>query len=383
MQSTHSMQPFKLERYFAMYEFSTKYLLCVSDCEALAMGDVVAMADAECQALWSGLKLGYTESQGLPLLRQEVVKAMYPSLTSEQVLVLAPEEGIYLSMRALLQPSDHVVCVTPGYQSLYEIARSIGCDVTPWNVREIKDHPNHAQEFNIDELEALLRPNTKLVVINFPHNPTGLTLTRAQLDRIVALCQARGAYLFSDEMYRYLEHDASTRLPPACELYDRAISLFGMSKSFGMPGLRVGWIATKDKAAFARVAELKDYTTICSSAPSEILALIGLRAREQLIARNVATIKRGLAAVQAFMDKHRDKFAFHAPTAGPIAFPKILIPGMTASAYSDMLVRDAGILLLPSGLYEVEDNRFRVSFGRVNTPEVVEAWDAFVNQAGK
>ncbi|GLE06542.1 hypothetical protein PINS_up015868 [Pythium insidiosum] len=186
------MQPFKLERYFAMYEFSTKYLLCVSDCEALAMGDVVAMADAECQALWSR-----------PQARIHRECSCSP-----------PEEGIYLSMRALLQPSDHVVCVTPGYQSLYEIGctPSIGCDVTPWNVREIKDHPNHAQEFNIDELEALLRPNTKLVVINFPHNPTGLTLTRAQLDRIVALCQARGAYLFSDEMYRYLEHDASTRL---------------------------------------------------------------------------------------------------------------------------------------------------------------------------
>ncbi|DAZ96642.1 TPA: hypothetical protein N0F65_005821 [Lagenidium giganteum] len=374
------LQPFKLERFFAKYEFNTKYLLCVSDCEALQMSDIVAKADAESKQLWDNLKLTYTESQGLPALREEIVTAMYPTLESKDVIVLAPEEGIYLTMHALLKSSDHVVSITPGYQSLYEIARAIGCDVTLWNTRDIPNHPHHAQEFSIDDLEKLLQPNTKMVVINFPHNPTGLTLTTSELQRIVDLCKARGIYLFSDEMYRFLEHDPATRLPPAVALYDKAICLSGMSKAFGMPGIRVGWIASQDASVIARVAELKDYTTICTSGPSEILALMGLRARDELVSANLAIIKRGLDAIEAFMAMHSDKFAFQRPSAGPIAFPKLLIPGTTASAYCDTLVRDAGILLLPSSLYDVEDNRFRISFGRAITPEVVRVWDEFVSK---
>ena len=125
------LPPFALERYFARHEFSCPYLLCCSDSEPVLMTSLLQLADDECRAAWDGLRLAYTESQGLPALR-EAVAALYMSVKPDQVVISAPEEGIFLAMQALLQPGDHAVCTAPGYQSLHEIARSIGCEVDLW-----------------------------------------------------------------------------------------------------------------------------------------------------------------------------------------------------------------------------------------------------------
>jgi aspartate/methionine/tyrosine aminotransferase len=126
--------PFKLERYFARHEFKARYLLSASDCEALSMKELLALADEDGLARWQSLSLGYTESLGLPVLRSEIAR-LYQAVPAEHILTLTPEEGIYIAMQALLKPGDHVICLFPAYQSLYEIARSIGCEVTPWMLR--------------------------------------------------------------------------------------------------------------------------------------------------------------------------------------------------------------------------------------------------------
>ena len=159
--------PFQLERYFAKYEFSARYLLSSSDCEAVSMADLLAKADRDISLLWEELKLGYTESWGHPLLR-EAIAELYTDLEAKDVLVIVPEEGIFLSMHALLDPGDHVVCTYPGYQSLHEVARSIGCELSTWEPDE-----GRGWFFNIQDLGSLMREGTKLVVVNFPHNPTG------------------------------------------------------------------------------------------------------------------------------------------------------------------------------------------------------------------
>jgi aspartate/methionine/tyrosine aminotransferase len=228
------LTPFKLERYFARFEFSAPYLLCCSDPESLKMKELVEMADAESRELWDNLSLSYTESAGHPLLLQEIAK-QYPSLTQENIIALAPEEGIYLAMRAMLKPGDHVVVSCPGYQSLTEVAESMGCKVTRWEPTELETDDCKLQ-FDLDQLENLIKglPSVALVVVNFPHNPTGCMLTAQEWERVMSLCKScnnnEGCYLFSDEMYRLLEFDPSIRLPPACELYDKAVCLSGMSK---------------------------------------------------------------------------------------------------------------------------------------------------------
>ena len=288
------IEPFTLERYFAKHEFSARYLLSCSDCEAIGMAELLEMADAETLRMWENLRFGYTESAGHPALRESIA-AIYRGIGADEILVTVPEEGIFLLMQALLGPGDHVICTFPGYQSLYALARAIGCRVTLWQPEE-----DRGWHFSIRQLASMIRDDTRLVVVNFPHNPTGFLPTRHAWERLVDAVRRKGAYLLSDEMYRFLEVDPEATLPAACEGYRRAVSLFGLSKSFGLPGLRIGWVATRDPDIRRRMGALKDYTTICNSAPSEILGLMAVRGREAIIGRQRARIRKNLAVLDEF-----------------------------------------------------------------------------------
>lgn len=367
------LKPFKLERYFAKYEFSVKYLLSSSDCDGLSQSEVVSWADEETKQLWDNLKLGYTESQGLPLLRQEIVK-LYKGITSENVLIVAPEEGIFIALNSLLERGDHVICTFPGYQSLYEVAEGVGCEVTRWE-------PDEAQGWRFDPefLTKNIKPNTKLIVFNFPHNPTGFLAPKEDFDRIIKIAKEHNLYVFSDEMYRFLEYNSEDRLPSACEVYDKAVTLFGMSKTLGLAGLRLGWVITKDQEAYQKMATFKDYTTICSSAPSEILSLIALRARDKIIQRHLDRINKNLKLADAFFNNHQDVFSWIRPKAGTIAFPK-LNSGKDSFEFCERVIKEAGIMLLPSTVYDYDNMHFRLGFGRENFPEALSAFESYIKQ---
>ena len=423
--------PFALERFFARYEFSARYLLSASDCQGPAMAELLAAADDRLRARWENLRLGYTESQGLPDLRAEIA-ALYGEVHAEQVLdaekvlVAAPEEAIFLTMHALLAPGDHVICTFPGYQSLYELARSIGCEVDLWQPEETGTGtaagaadgtaagavgaptawtpgaeavgaPATTWRFDPAGLETLIRPNTKLVVWNFPHNPTGALPSAGDFSRMVDAVARVGAWLFSDEMYRLLEPAPEWRLPAAVDLYERAVSLAGMSKAFGLAGLRIGWVAARDLALLERIKSLKDYTTICSSAPSELLALMALRARDGILAANVARIGRNVRAAAVFFDRHRDVFGWLPPQAGTVCFPRLVAatgagedgvarsgvprqgeapPG--AEAFCARLLERTGVLLLPSTVYGYGDSHFRLGLGREDFSAGLEVLDDYL-----
>jgi aspartate/methionine/tyrosine aminotransferase len=190
------------------------------------------------------------------------------------------------------------------------------------------------------------------------------------------LAQARGVVLFSDEVYRESEYDPATRLPAACDVSESALSLGVLSKTYGLPGLRIGWIATHDAELYQQLAGLKDYTTICNSAPSELLAEVALRHRESLAGRNVARIKRNLSLLSAFFSRHQELLSWQPPKAGPIAFPRLL-QGEVGD-FCDRLVREASVLLLPGAIYDDAGNHFRLGFGRENMPEALERWEAWL-----
>lgn len=365
------LPPFKLERYFAQYEFSTRYLLSSSDCDGLKMADVLALADAPTRALWDELALGYTESLGLPLLRSEIA-GMYSGIAPEQVLLITPEEGIFIALNTLLEKGDHVVCTFPGYQSLYEIAAGIGCEVTRWQPEEA-----NGWRFNPQTLERSIRPNTRLLIFNFPHNPTGYLPTAADFARILEIAREHDLYVLSDEMYRFLELDARDRLPSAPEVYPKAVSLCGMSKSFGMAGVRLGWLVTRDADWYARMAAFKDYTTICSSAPSEILSLIALRARQPILQMHLTRIERNLTLLDGFFERFAHRFQFQRPRAGTIGFARLL--GETSALnFCQRVVEQAGVMILPSTVYEYGDRHFRIGFGRENMPEALAALERYL-----
>jgi aspartate/methionine/tyrosine aminotransferase len=404
--------PFALERFFARHEFSARYLLSASDCQGPAMAELLAAADDRLRARWENLRLGYTESQGLPDLRAEIA-ALYGEVHAEQVLdaekvlVAAPEEAIFLTMHALLAPGDHVICTFPGYQSLYELARSIGCEVDFWEPAEpVGPAEEGGWRFDPAGLETLIRPDTRLVVWNFPHNPTGALPSAGAFSRMVDTVARVGAWLFSDEMYRLLEPAPEWRLPAAADLYERAVSLAGMSKAFGLAGLRIGWVAARDQALLERIKSLKDYTTICSSAPSELLALMALRSGESVLAANVARIDRNIRAATVFFDRHRDVFSWVPPQAGTVCFPRLgaatgvggggvagsgvgdgvagssgarrdgAPPG--AEAFCARLLEKTGALLLPSTVYGYGDSHFRLGLGREDFSTGLEVLDAYL-----
>ncbi len=365
--------PFKLERYFAQYEFSARYLLSSSDCDGLQQTELLKLADPETSRLWNELSLGYTESRGLPLLRSEVAK-LYDGITPDNVLIITPEEGIFIALNTILGKGDHVVCTYPGYQSLYEIAQGIGCDITKWEAEE-----KNGWRFDPDTLKNSIRPHTKLLIFNFPHNPTGYLPTKEDFRRIMEIAREHNLFVLSDEMYRLLEFDPNDRLPSAPEVYDNAVSLFGMSKTFGMAGVRIGWLITKNAAWYKKIVAFKDYTTICSSAPSEILSLIALRAKKQIIQNHLTRIKRNLGLLDTFFNAHKKQFSFVRPKAGTIGFPKIL-GGTGALDFCQKLVQTTGIMLLPAAVYDYGDTHFRIGFGRENMPEVLHTLDEYLQR---
>jgi aspartate/methionine/tyrosine aminotransferase len=362
--------PFKLERYFAEYEFTTDYLLCSSDCESMTAGELLDFepdGSREFAAQW----LGYTESQGGIQLRNAICR-VYESIEPGDVLVhTGAQEAIFLFMHAALQAGDHVVVHWPCYQSLMEVARSIGCEVSHWMARE-----ENGWALDVKELEILLRPNTRAIILNTPHNPTGYLMRRDEFEAVSAIAREAGVLLFSDEVYRESEYDPKDRLPAACDLGEHAISLGVMSKTYGLAGLRIGWIATHNQPIYARMASLKDYTTICNSAPSEFLATVGLRHRQRLIDRNLGIIKSNLELVEAFMGRHSDRFSMVSPQAGSMAFPRYAAGSV--DAFCDKLVREAGVLLLPGSVYDDDKNHFRLGLGRKNLPEALARLEDFV-----
>jgi aspartate/methionine/tyrosine aminotransferase len=366
--------PFKLERYFAEYEFKVRYLLSPSDCEGLEMASLLQMAGPECRNLWDNLKLSYTESSGHPLLRSEIAK-LYQGLTPENIMVAVPEEGIFIAMHTLLKPGDHVIAMFPAYQSLYELARSIGCQVTPWMVQP----GDQGWQLDLTRLEDSITPKTRLLVINFPHNPTGCLVSRSDLDQIVAFARRHGLYLFSDEMYRLLEYDPLRRLPPACSLYEKAVTLSGLSKSFALPGLRLGWLATRDKSFLEQCQSFKDYTTICASAPSEILGIIALRAKETILARNLEIIFSNLQYAEGFFARFQGYFTWIKPDAGSVAFPRW--KGKTSvEVFCQDVLDQQGVMIVPGSIFDYPGDHFRIGLGRKNFPEALEQVGVYLDR---
>lgn len=365
-----SLPPFLLERFFARHEFRAKFPLCCSDCESLSIGELLSL-EPEARARFEEHWLGYTETQGSPSLRQEICR-LYESIQPDDVLVHAgAEEAIFLFMHAALGAGDHVVAHAPRYQSLAEVARSLGCQVTPWQAREAA-----GWALDLEELRGHLRPNTRAVILNTPHNPTGYLMPRETLQALSGLCQERGILLFSDEVYRELEYDPTDRLPAACDFGEHAVSLGVMSKAYGLAGLRIGWVATRRTSLLTRMTELKDYTTICASAPSEFLAELALRHGAVLIDRNRGIIAANLAVLDGFFAAHADRLVWQRPKAGPIAFPRLI--GEDADAFCEALLERDGVLLLPGSVYGDAGSHFRIGFGRKNLPEAVARLETFL-----
>jgi aspartate/methionine/tyrosine aminotransferase len=366
--------PFATEQYFALYEFSTPHMLSSSDCETMPVRELLDLAGLTLDGLGE-LRLGYTESQGQPELRAAVA-AGYDQVSAEQVVVLtSPVEGIYLVMRTLLEPGNEVIVLTPAYDALKNMAEHVTGRVRTWELTPVEG----GWQLDFTALEEVVSDETRLIVVNFPHNPTGYLPTLAEFQALVDLCARHGVWLFCDEMYRGLEFGPVAALPSAADLYERAIVLSGLSKTHGLPGLRAGWLLIRDKPLRQALLNWKFYTTICPAGPTEYLALAALVASKPIVARNKALVRENVALADPFFARWPDLFTWRRPLAGSIAFVGLDVP--SATDYCHDLAQTAGVLLLPGACLGYEDRYVRFGFGRRGFAAALAHYEAHL--AGK
>ena len=376
-----SLPEFALEAYFARWEFTARHNLCASDMESLTLTDLLALGTPQQREAWDRLWLGYTETAGASTLRAAIA-GMYAGLEADDVAVtVGAGEAIFQSVRALLGPDDHAVTLIPNYQSLEAVAASI-CAVTGVPLDPAPES-EHGWSLDPDRIAAALRPNTKAIILNLPHNPTGYLPPRPVFDAIIDLARSRGIWILSDEVYRGLERREADRLPAAADAYERGLSVGVLSKAYGLPGLRLGWLACRDRDLLHRIERLKDYTTICTPAPSEALGAIALGARQTILGRNRALVARNLPLLEAFFARHANRFEWRTPAAGCIGFPRYL-GEEGVDAFADDLVERSGVLLLPARVYRsalgpVPADRFRIGFGRADMSEALAALEAHLS----
>lgn len=290
-----TLPEFRLETYLGRWEFAARHHLTASDAQTLSVGELLDLGGDEDREAFERLALSYTPTWGSAALL-EAVAATYDKVEPEHVLTFAgAEEAMFWALQELVGPGDHAVVTVPNYQSMETLTIATGADVDGLVLR-----PEERWALDLDALERLLRPETRLVAVNFPNNPTGAVPDAAAFRRLVDLCEERGIRLFSDEVYRGLELDPAATLPQAADLSPSALSLNVMSKAYGLPGLRIGWLACHDRALLERLERRKHYTSICNSGPSEHLATIALRAADRIRARNRDIVAANLPVFDAF-----------------------------------------------------------------------------------
>ncbi|CAN7293465.1 aminotransferase class I/II-fold pyridoxal phosphate-dependent enzyme [Pararhizobium sp. LjRoot255] len=377
---TKPMRDFALETYMSKWEFVAKYNMTASDAESMQLPELLAMASNEDRSDFEHLSLGYTETFGARALRQEIA-GTYDTVEPENLICFAgAEEAIYVAMKVLLTAGDHAIIITPNYQAAETLPLSI-CAVTG-----VALDMDKKWDLDIGRIKAALRPNTKLISINFPNNPTGRILPRTTFDALIELCRMHGIWLFSDEVYRLIEKDEALRLPQAVDVYERGISLNVMSKAYGLPGLRIGWLAARDREFLVRCERYKHFLSICNSAPSEILARIALKNRDQILARTRGIVRSNITALNAFFAEFPHLFDWREPDGGCVAF--IRYKGADGvEEFTRRVVEEAGVFFLPSSVYRsdltpVPENCLRIGFGRLHVPEGLTALHNWLRRNG-
>lgn len=370
---------FILENYLLQHEHKAEFSLCNSGLDSLSLSELLSLADEETLTVWEQQSLGYSEPQGHPWLR-EAINALYTSLSQDSVdgvvTFAGASEAIFCGLQALLNPGDHCIVVTPCYQSLKSVPESI-CETSLVALQPLDGE----WRLDLDQIREAIRPNTRALVMNFPNNPTGALPDRAVLDELIALARAFDLYIFSDEVYRGLELPLEISnaqpWPPLVDVYEKGISVGSLSKLYAMPGVRVGWLASRDLDFMDRVTGLKHYTTICNNSSGELLGVMALRASDALLARNTDVLMERYGLMQDFLNRHVDLFEWIPPRAGCLVFPR-LKQGLGAETFALDLLHENKVLVLPGQVYDFPGEYLRLSYAGKTLPQALQGVDTFI-----
>ena len=373
-----TLPDFRLETHFSKWEFKARYHLTASDAESLPLNELLAIASSQEREDFESMWLGYTETYGAPELR-ETIASLYVQRNADEILCFAgASEGIFAANSVILDKDSHAIVVTPNYQSHESMPVAI-CSATG-----VPLDPDDGWSLDIDRVASAVQANTKLITINFPHNPTGAILSSDRYQALIDLSRKHGIYILHDEIFNGLGPSGTQHLPHIADEYERGLSLNVMSKAYGLPGLRIGWIACADKGVLSKMERLKHYLSICNSGPSEKLAKIALNNRDQLLARNCSIIDQNLPKWDAFFARYPQLFEWSHPDGSCMAFPRYT-GADGVEQFCRSLVEQSGVLFLPSTIYSSDlsatpNDRFRLGFGRIGLDEGLAALDAHMTK---
>ncbi|MDP3093747.1 MAG: aminotransferase class I/II-fold pyridoxal phosphate-dependent enzyme [bacterium] len=350
------IQPSKLREWNTKFEFSTK--INISDCSIypLTLKELFLIAGKGAKKEFEKLSLGYTKTWGEDILRQEIAKT-YQNIKADNILVTnGAIEAIFLIMNVLSNTGDEMISFFPNYQALFQIAKTCGVKIKWWKLDEKK---YFSPDFN--QLSRLITKDTKAIIINQPQVPTGFVFTKSDYLTLIKICRKCGLYLVSDEVCRWLYLDKSNGISPAVDLYDKAISIGDVSKSFGAGGLRIGWLASQNREILEKCIPLRGYTTMSNSAPSEYLATLILRNRKEILKSRLTTAEINYQLLDKFVRKNIDKISLIMPAGGVTVFPKLKLK-INSLNFCKKLIEKKNTMLVPGTVYGMPKN-LRLGFG--------------------
>lgn len=362
------MSKFLVDAYFTEHEPKAKYMMGSSDPESLSLKEAAPDISAYC-----GEPLGYALGNGYLPLREKLT-SLYKSLTPDNIAMMnGGEETIYVTMRALLKPGDEIVVQMPLYQSLFVIAKEIGCRII-----EYRPGFENSWKFSLQALKSKITPSTKLIILNYPHNPTGACLTDKDMRDIVELCREHDLYLVSDEMYRFLRIDESCSDASFADVFEKCVALGSFSKTFAAPGLCLGWVAVKDPDIMRTLLAYRHFTSTCSNLPCQWIANELMNRKDEIISRNNEMIKKNALLLSEFIERHSNMFAFIPPKGATMAYVRLL-NGRGAMDFCMEILEHTGVLIVPSSVLEESDEFLRIGLCRESFPECIRLVDEYLS----
>ena len=363
------------------YETKAKYNIAETCCASISIDQLVELSENKnTNVIQTSKPLTYGAIRGSDELRQNLARLYSAKVTSplspESILTTAGAiQANYLAAYALVGPGDHVICHYPTYQSLYEVPEQLGAQVDLWKAR-----PENQWSLSIDDLKALIKPTTKLIIINNPNNPTGAVLGKTFLEQLVAVATEHNIIIHADEVYRPIFHSIGPldkEFPPSLMSmgYNNVLVTGSLSKAYSLAGVRVGWIASREPALIEKIAAARHYTTISVSGLDEQVAAFALSPAtvHGLLARNIQLAKTNLALLEKFVLKNEDECEWVKPVAGTTAFVKFHREGKPVDSvdFCKRLLEKTGVMFVPGSHSFGEEFKGYVRIGFVNDTEIV------------
>ena len=355
------IETFALERWMTRWETKTPYDIAESGIFPLTMRELLDFEPPESREATLlrllGLRLGYSEACGSAELRT-LLAGTYRQTGPEEILVTTGAiEANFLLFNVLLSPGDHLIAVHPAYQQLFSVPRALGCEVSLWRLRE-----EDGFRFDLDALERLVTSRTRLIVINSPHNPTGAMLSEEELLRIDRLAGSVGARVLSDEAYRWLEIPGGTPHPrPMRDLGSASVSVGTLSKPFGLPGLRIGWIGGPADLV-SKCWAMRDYVSLSPGKLSDALAVLALTHQDRIVERTRSIVARNLETARTWFAEQADVASWTPPRVGLLSMMRYALD-IPSLELADHLAEKYAVMLAPGSAFDIE-HHLRIGIGQ-------------------